>query len=354
MATTTPLNFDLPASRVATTPPEERGVWRDQVRLLVGEQDHLSHTRFDQLPAHLSAGDLLVVNTSPTMPAAVSGVIGGRKVGLHFSQLQTDGLWTVEVRRPDNRGPILDRKPGNRIQLATGSVQLVREEDGQRAGGVRLWRADVRVQGSMRRFLRRHGSPIRYGYVSGAWPLTAYQTVFADICQWPGSAEMASAARPFTRELVTRLQNRGIAIAPISLHAGVSSLEVHEPPRAEPYEVSEATADAVNATRLHGGRVVAVGTTVTRALETVAAENGVVTPGKGWTDLVLGPDRPTRAIDGLITGWHPPEASHLRLLEAVAGQELVARTYEAALESEYLWHEFGDSCLLLPEDPRRR
>ena len=112
--------------------------------------------------------------------------------------------------------------------------------------------------------------------------------------------------------------------------------------------IPPATVRAVERTRADGGRVVAIGTTVTRALETVARPDGTVTPGAGWTDLVLGPDRPARVVDGLVTGWHEPEASHLLLLEAVAGAALVGAAYEAAVAAGYLWHEFGDSCLLLP------
>jgi S-adenosylmethionine:tRNA ribosyltransferase-isomerase len=112
--------------------------------------------------------------------------------------------------------------------------------------------------------------------------------------------------------------------------------------------VPEPTARLVNAVRWWGGRVIAVGTTVVRALETVAAPDGSVGAGAGWTGLTIGPDRPPRTVEGLITGWHEPEASHLALLEAVAGRDLLARSYEAALQHGYLWHEFGDSHLVLP------
>jgi S-adenosylmethionine:tRNA ribosyltransferase-isomerase len=112
--------------------------------------------------------------------------------------------------------------------------------------------------------------------------------------------------------------------------------------------VPEATARLVNATRAAGGRVVAVGTTVTRALESAAEPDGTVRGRSGWTDLVLGPERPARAVNGLVTGWHAPGASHLALLTAVAGPDLVGRAYAEALRLEYRWHEFGDSCLLLP------
>jgi len=139
----------------------------------------------------------------------------------------------------------------------------------------------------------------------------------------------------------------GVVIAPVSLDAGVSSLEAGEPPVAERYLVPPATARLVNLTKRSGGRVIAVGTTVTRALETVADDEGRVNAGAGWTDLVLDPGRPARVVDGLVTGWHAPGASHLLLLEAVAGAELVAAAYREALRMGYLWHEFGDSALLL-------
>jgi S-adenosylmethionine:tRNA ribosyltransferase-isomerase len=131
------------------------------------------------------------------------------------------------------------------------------------------------------------------------------------------------------------------------LHCSVSSPETGEPPLPERFRVPEATARLVNATRAAGSRVVAIGTTVTRALETVASADGSVSPGHGWTDLVLGPERPTHVVDGLVTGWHEPGASHLQLLTAVAGAELVHKAYDEALAERYLWHEFGDSCLLL-------
>jgi S-adenosylmethionine:tRNA ribosyltransferase-isomerase len=209
----------------------------------------------------------------------------------------------------------------------------------------RLWRADVGVEGGVTAFLDRHGRPITYSYVTGRWPISDYQTVFA---RDPGSAEMPSAGRPLTTGLVTRLVVSGVAVAPITLHTGVSSMEEGEAPVAERYRVPAATARLVNLTRASGGRIVAVGTTVTRALESVAHVDGWVDPGSGWTELVLGPDRPARVVDGLITGWHAPGASHLLLLEAVAGREMVSNAYRAAVQERYLWHEFGDSCLLLP------
>ena len=177
------------------------------------------------------------------------------------------------------------------------------------------------------------------------WPIDAYQTVFA---LDPGSAEMPSAGRPFTAELVTALVARGVLVAPVTLHTGVSSPERQEPPYPERYRVPATTARLVNAVHSWGGLVIAVGTTVIRALETVAARDGSVGEGQGSTSLVVTPERGVRAVDGLLTGWHEPESSHLQMLEALAGPELLELAYQAAETNGYRWHEFGDMHLILP------
>jgi S-adenosylmethionine:tRNA ribosyltransferase-isomerase len=213
------------------------------------------------------------------------------------------------------------------------------------AGSRRLWVVELRLDERLDLYLRYHGRPIRYRHVHEKRSLDDYQTSFA---LEPGSAEMPSAGRPFTPELVTRLVASGVLFAPVLLHTGVSSLEAGEQPYPERYRVSPATARLVNAVRGWGSRVVAVGTTVVRALETVARADGAVEPGAGWTDLVVTPERGLRAVDGILTGWHEPQASHLQLLEAAAGSRLLERSYAAALAEGYLWHEFGDSHLILP------
>jgi S-adenosylmethionine:tRNA ribosyltransferase-isomerase len=195
-------------------------------------------------------------------------------------------------------------------------------------------------------FLQRHGRPIRYDYLDAEYPIDDYQTVYAAV---PGSAEMASAGRPFTERLLVDLLAKGVTVAPVVLHAGVSSPEADEPPLPEWFEVPADTARLVCSARRAGRRVVAVGTTVTRALEAATSPHGCVHATSGWTDLVLGPDRPARVATGLVTGLHAPQASHLLLLEAVAGADLVASAYEAAVDQHYLWHEFGDSTLFLPK-----
>lgn len=335
------VDIALPEALAASAPPTRR----DGVRLLVVTPAGVQHSRFADLGDHLRAGDLLVVNTSGTLPAAVNGRRqAGRPVTVHFATELDKGTWVVEVRPVRHAiGPVTDLVSGERIRLPDG-VELsvvAQHPPGQR----RLWRARVPVEGGVVAYLTRVGRPIRYSYVRGRFPLAAYQTVFA---REPGSAEMPSAARPFSAGLVTALVSRGVTIAPVLLHTGVSSQEPGEPPQPELFRVPEHTARLVNATREWGGRVVAVGTTATRALESAAGADGQVEPRAGWTELVLGGRRTARVVTGLITGWHAPGASHLDLLRAVAGQELVHAAYAEALRERYRWHEFGDSCLLLP------
>ena len=333
--------FQLPAGLEAAAPPADRGA----VRLLVARSGGMEHARFPALGTFLSPGDLLVVNTSGTLAAAVDGTrYDGRAVTVHFATALDDGSWVVEVRPARGAtGPVPDSRAGDVITLP-GDVRVALVQP-HPSGQIRLWQAAAGVEGGVVAYLERHGRPIRYAYVPVPFPLADYQTVFA---REPGSAEMPSAGRPFTTELVTDLVTRGIGIAPITLHTGVSSQDVGEPPQPERYAVPEATARAVNLTRDGGGRVVAVGTTATRALESAADSRGVIRGRSRWTDLVLGPDRPARVVNGLITGWHAPGASHLDLLAAVAGADLVDRAYAEAIRAGYLWHEFGDSCLLMP------
>jgi S-adenosylmethionine:tRNA ribosyltransferase-isomerase len=301
---------------------------------------------FRDLPELLEPGDLVVVNTSATLPARLPARrADGVTVPLHWSTELDDGDWVVELRRPDNTGPDLGVEPGTVLALP-GDVRITLQSgypDASRPS--RLWRARTTPAQASTGYLPEHGRPIGYGYLQGGVPLPAFQNVYAGE---PGSAEMASAGRPFTDEVLVALITRGIPVVPVILHTGVSSPELHEPPYPERFAVPAVTARLVNSTRRAGRRVVAVGTTVTRALETATDDAGVTRVAQGWTDLVLGPDRPARSVTGLITGLHEPGASHLQLLEAVAGPELVAAAYDRAVAEHYLWHEFGDSMLFLP------
>jgi S-adenosylmethionine:tRNA ribosyltransferase-isomerase len=343
-----PLSFSLPPELEAPSPPEDRGMTRDAVRMLVATKSDgtLVHSHFSELPRFLDEGDLVVINTSATLAAEVDGTApDGSAVQVHLSTQLPAGLWTVEVRR--NGEADLGAAPGDTISLPDGGrvALLAPYSPGPGGAGVRLWVSLVETPERLHSFLARHGRPIRYGYVRGSFPITAYQNVYATE---PGSAEMPSAGRPFTPELLTRLVAKGIGVAPLLLHTGVASLEASEPPYAEYFRVSLATAHRINDTRRTGGRVIAIGTTVVRALESVVDEHGHVHPSEGWTETVVSPERPVRSIDGFLTGWHEPEASHLAMLEAIAGRPLLEASYAAALSEGYLWHEFGDVHLILP------
>jgi S-adenosylmethionine:tRNA ribosyltransferase-isomerase len=338
--------FTLPAHAEATAPPEWRGLQRDEVRLMAVRPEGSASYRFRDLPELLEPGDLVVVNTSATLPGRLPATrADGVTVPLHWSATLDDGDWVVELRRSDNRGPDLGVEPGTELSLPAGVRLTLLSAYPDPARPSRLWRARTSPAVEATVYLPSQGAPIEYGYLRGEFGLGAFQNVYAT---QPGSAEMASAGRPFTAEVLVALMARGVPVVPLTLHTGVSSPELHEPPYPERFAVPEVTARLVTSTRRAGRRVVAVGTTVTRALESATDEDGVTGASEGWTDLVLGPDRPVRAVNGLITGLHEPEASHLQLLEAVAGPELVAAAYDRAVAEHYLWHEFGDSMLFLP------
>ncbi|MGA5897387.1 S-adenosylmethionine:tRNA ribosyltransferase-isomerase [Streptomyces venetus] len=340
----------VPEELSARVPVEQRGpgLDRDAVRMLVSRGAEVAHHTFTELPRLLRAGDLLVVNTSATLAAAVDGRSGHARVVVHFSTRGDDGRWAVELREPDGRGTTRPRAggPAGTEVCLPGGVRLVLEEP-LSGRSERLWWARVAGPGVVG-LLREHGRPIRYAYTERDQPLSAYQTVFAlPSADGAGSAEMPSAARPFTARVVAELLSRGVWFAPVTLHTGVASTEAHEPPYPEPFAVPEASARLINAAKAGGGRVVAVGTTAVRAVESAAGAAGVVRPRAGWTGLVVTPERGVRVVDGLLTGLHEPEASHLLMLEAVAGRVAVERGYEAALQGRYLWHEFGDVHLVL-------
>jgi S-adenosylmethionine:tRNA ribosyltransferase-isomerase len=334
--------FTLPPALEAHEPPARR----DGVRLLAGTSDGVFHRPFTALPELLRPGDLLVVNTSATLPAAVRL----DRIALHFSGPLPPGsadedAWLVELRRRDGDAtvPYDGGRCGEWFPLPGGATLTLLGRQ-----TARLWRA--RLDTEVVPYLRRHGVPIRYAYVGRDWPLAAYQTVFGSAGAAGsdgGSAEMPSAGRPFTSSLVTRLVTHGVRIAPLTLHTGVASPEKDEPPYAERYDVPATTATLANHVRREGGRVIAVGTTVVRALETAVGGDGFLRASRGWTSHVVTPEEGVRAVDGLLTGLHEPRSSHLRMLTAVAGTDLLERVYEEALAREYKWHEFGDVNLLL-------
>jgi S-adenosylmethionine:tRNA ribosyltransferase-isomerase len=370
-ATRAPFDFDLPSELDVHEPPEARGLARDDVRLMVAyrEEQRLVHVRFRDLPSFLSPGDLLVINTSGTLPSSLdSSRSDGTALELHLSTPMPSGSggialeaepprpwpWIVEFRRVDGREslPFRDMSLGEHLPLADGARAEVLGPyppdcgpDSSAPPGSRLWVVALFLPEPLGPYLRRHGHPIQYADVGAEWPSSYYQTVYA---VEPGSAEMPSAGRAFTAPMLIELIARGVDVAPVTLHAGVSSLEEHEPPYAEFYRVTAETARRVSEAKRAGGRIIAVGTTAVRALESAADGAGTVHEAEGWTQLVVSADSGVRVVDGLLTGWHEPRASHLLMLEAVAGRPLLERSYREAVDHRYRWHEFGDLHLILP------
>jgi S-adenosylmethionine:tRNA ribosyltransferase-isomerase len=326
------------------------------------DDDHIVHSRFADLPEFLEAGDTLVVNTSGTMNAALPAERGdGAPLTVHLSTRLPADLWVIELRSSSGDEPVLDGKSGEILALPEdASIVLLSpylpEKRRQEDVSNRLWISTLNLSVNFNEYLNRNGSPIRYRYVRESWPTSYYQTVYATEV---GSAEMPSAGRAFTPELITRLVASGVRIVPLILHTGVASLEDDEPPYEEFYRVPPESVGEINAARTAGRRVVAVGTTVVRALETVTDKDGSTHPGEGWTDLFITPERGVRSVDAMLTGLHEPRSTHLSMLEALtgsrsvcplatSGREHLEVAYSEALKEGYLWHEFGDLHLILP------
>jgi len=349
------LDFKLPPELEASEPPEARGLRRDEVRLMVSHylDDRVTHAQFYDIPQFLNAGDVLVINTSGTMNAALNITrADDTALELHLSTHLPANLWIVEVRQPNGTStqPFYTAQSGEIFRLpAEATATLLAPynviERTENSDHTRLWIATLNLPCPILNYLAEYGFPIRYSYVKQGWPNSYYQTVYATET---GSAEMPSAGRAFTPELITRLVAKGVHIVPLILHTGVASLEDHEPPYEEYYNIPADTAQIINVARLARRRVVAVGTTVVRALETVTDAEGITHPGEGRTRVIVTPERGISAVDGMLTGLHEPRATHLAMLEALAGRNHLRVTYDQALSERYLWHEFGDLHLILP------
>jgi S-adenosylmethionine:tRNA ribosyltransferase-isomerase len=358
-----PLHFVLPPELEAGEPPEARGLRRDEVRMMVSylDENRVVHSRFGDLPKFLHAGDTLVINTSGTMNAALPAERSdSTPLTIHLSTHLPADLWVVELRSSSGHEPVLDGESGEVLSLPEGASMVLHtpylSERRRTERSNRLWISTLNLTVNLDDYLGRNGSPIRYGYVRESWPASYYQTVYATEA---GSAEMPSAGRAFTPELITRLVANGVGVVPLILHTGVASLQDDEPPYEEFYRVPPETAAAINAARTAGGRVVAVGTTVVRALETVTDRDGTTHPGEGWTDLFITPQGGIRSVDAMLTGLHEPRSTHLSMLEALigsvseyplatSGTDPLEVAYSEALTRGYLWHEFGDLHLILP------
>ena len=341
-----PIQFQLSPELEAHEPAEFRGLRRDQVRLMVLPRlaGALIHTRFDALGLYLRPGDLLVVNTSRTLPALLKAHDEqGKAVEVRLAHRQNDELWDgllLEGRKQVGR-------TGMQLDFGQG---LSAQVEGSRPDLPFLWQIRFdRCCMPLLDLIYRLGEPIRYYYVENSLPIDLYQTVYA---REPGSVEMPSAGRPFSWELLLSLRRKGIGLASITLHAGLSStrddaLDAARPVSDEEFRLPAETAQAINATHAQGGRVIAVGTTVVRAVETAVNPDGAVEAAHGWTHLRIRPDYKLRAIDGLLTGMHEPRTTHLDMLSAFVAPDRLQAAYQEAIRLKYLWHEFGDMNLIL-------
>lgn len=347
----TPFSFTLPAELSAKEPAERRGIARDKVRLMIINREtyQVKHSRFDNLGEFLRPGDLLVFNTSRTLPAVLSGCeLGqGKCMEIRLAQHLPDNSWLALLLCQQGNPFACGLRSGMQLDFGQGLIGTV----GERNQNIpRLWQMRFSKSGTeLMDLLYRLGRPIRYEYVSAPWDLDYYQTVYA---KEPGSAEMPSAGRAFTWKLLFELKRRGVETAYIVLHTGLSSymddeLDLQHPASEEEYFISETAAQKINQTHRQGGRVIAVGTTVVRALESVADQAGNIDAGHGYTRLHITSEHRTQSVDGLLTGLHEPEASHLDLLTAFLPAAEIRSAYEEAVQQRYLWHEFGDLNLIL-------
>ncbi len=347
-----PMEFSLPEILECAIPTEERGINRDEVRLLVSNKntDQIHHTNFKNIVDHLQDGDVLIINTSGTLKAAIPVTLPNREAGrIHLSTRKKDGNWLAEIRQVigNKTKRYNETKEGDCFELPDGGILKIEQpfyRNQLETKHLQLWNVRFTLNDSIELFLEKHGIPIRYSDVQQVYPSAYYQTVFANV---PGSAEMPSAGRAFTHELVTQLMAKGIQFAPILLHTGVASLEVGEQPFPEYFKVTPTTADIVNRAKLEGRRIIAVGTTAIRAIESSTEESGLVVPQEGFTNLFITPTRGLNIVNGLLTGFHEPKASHLLMLEALADRSHLAISYQEAVQEGYQWHEFGDLHLLI-------
>lgn len=345
-----PFTFTLPKELAAKEPAERRGISRDEVRLMVIERDRnnrVTHTKFNHLSEFLLPGDLLVFNSSRTLPASLKGCQANNTcLEVRLAHKLPDDSWLALLLCQQGEPFSCGLRNGMELDFGLGLTAIVEKRDTHiyRLWQIRFNQGDSKLIDSFYRL----GEPVRYEYVSAPWDLDYYQTVYA---VEPGSAEMPSAGRAFTWKLLFDLERKGIETTNIVLHTGLSSymddeLDARHPASQEEYFISDEAAEKINRAKSKRRRVIAVGTTVVRALES-AAQQGKITPQHNYTRLHINANHQLKAVDGLLTGMHEPEASHLDLLTAFLAAEQIKDAYTEAVTRQYLWHEFGDLNLII-------
>lgn len=335
-------DFELPEELIAQVPLEDRT--SSKLMVLNREDQTVQHQKFSDIKQFIQPGDCLVLNDTKVLPARLYGAkedTGGKVEVLLLHQTESDE-WDVLVK------PAKKVKEGTRIVFGEG--QLVAEcTDIQEHGGRKV---RFSYEGIFLEVLESLGEMPLPPYIKEQLSdRDRYQTVYA---KEEGSAAAPTAGLHFTNELMQELQDNGVELAYLTLHVGlgtfrpvsVDDVEEHDM-HAEFYQLSEQTADQLNRVRANGGRIISVGTTSTRTLETVIRDYGTFQEASGWTDIFIYPPQKLKAIDGLITNFHLPKSTLIMLVSAFAGRDFVLEAYRRAVEEKYRFFSFGDAMLII-------
>lgn len=335
-------NYELPEELIAQDPLEKR----DNSRLMVLHRNtgEIEHKHFYDIIDYLNPGDCLVINNTKVIPARLLGVKEdtGASIEVLLLKRKEEKIWETLVK------PGKKARVGARISfgggLLTGEVVDIVEE------GNRIIRFEY--EGIFEEILDQLGQMPLPPYITHQLKdKNRYQTVYA---KYDGSAAAPTAGLHFTEELLQRIEEKGIRIAKVTLHVGLGTfrpvkeeniLDHHM--HSEFYMVDEEAAEIINETRAAGGRVISVGTTSTRTVESVAEENGHIPAGSGWTDIFIYPGYQFKAIDCLITNFHLPESTLIMLVSALADRETILNAYETAVKEQYRFFSFGDAMLII-------
>jgi S-adenosylmethionine:tRNA ribosyltransferase-isomerase len=341
------LNFKLPHELLAKEPRELRGERRDQSNLVVMHRatDRVEFDSFRGLPKYLRSGDLVVLNDSRTLNASLFGTVSGiGRVELQLRNNPGGTVWDASVRpwhEPPEREPVSFGDSGVTARVVGHTPHLG------------LWRIEFDLgDRSLTEFLDSFGRPIPSPYVNKSFANEYYNNVYA---AKPGSSEMPAAGRHFTPELLGELAERGVDAVYLTLHTGLSSVTIDEENLEdhkmyeEWYQLPEATAARINETRAAGGRILGVGTTVMRVLESVGADDGQLSGAEGWTSLYISPGYRFKVVDAFVTNFHGPRSSRIALAAAFTGKDLLLRAYQEAIDRGLQFYEFGDATLTLPD-----
>lgn len=346
----TAIRFNLTDEQNIKKPHELRGINRDHVKLFVIDRKNARtyHSAFNHLSDFLRRGDLLIFNSGRTLPASLKTVNykAQQNLEVRLAEHLPDDSWLVLFLYQNKTHFHSNLKPGLKIKFESGLSASIIERN---IHNPRLWKIKFSVTGQeLINIFNQIGKPIHYGYISAPLPLEYFLTVFS---KDPLTSQMPNAGRAFTWKMIFDLKNKGIDTAFLTIHTGLSSYldnsKAGHLMTEEEYFISASTADKIEAAKISNGRIVAVGTSVVRAIESSALQSGKVIPGHAYTSLRITEEYKLKIADGLITGFHEPEASHLDLISAFLSPAVIKKTYEEAIEKKYLWHEFGDLCLIL-------